>query len=276
LYESIPLSILGIFSRFVGYLTIKINFLKLKIQEKMTIQENQIIGELVATDYRTASVFKAHNIDFCCNGSRTIEVVCADIDLQPRALIQQLESVLTLPEGEVKDYQSWAIDELTTYVETVHHSYVERKIGEIKPYLEKITRVHGEKHPELLEINSLFNESAKELLGHMKKEEFVLFPFIKKMVKMQAEGTIVQRPPFGTVENPIDMMHEDHDAEGERFRKIAALSDNYTVPADGCNTYKVTFGLLKEFEDDLHLHIHLENNIMFPKAIALEKLLFQN
>ncbi|MFN8237520.1 MAG: hemerythrin domain-containing protein, partial [Chitinophagales bacterium] len=114
-------------------------------------------------------------------------------------------------------------------------------------------------------------ETAGELTAHMKKEELMLFPFIRKMAKAQTTKEKVSTPMFGTVQNPIAMMHQDHDTEGERFRKIAALTQNYTPPADACNTYRVTFALLKEFEEDLHLHIHLENNILFPKAIELEK-----
>ncbi len=131
--------------------------------------------------------------------------------------------------------------------------------------------MHGGRHPELAEVAQLFNQTAGELTVHMKKEEFILFPFIRKMVTQKAAGEPLSAPPFGTVQNPIAMMHQEHDAEGERFQKIASLTNNYTVPADACNTYSVTFAMLKEFENDLHLHIHLENNILFPKAIEMEK-----
>src|SRR5690606_14423169 len=112
--------------------------------------------------------------------------------------------------------------------------------------------------------------SAVELTAHMKKEEMILFPFIRKMVEAKNNGTVAQAP-FGTVQNPIRMMMHEHDGEGERFRKIATLTDDYTPPADACNTYRVTLSLIKEFEEDLHLHIHLENNILFPKAVSLEE-----
>ncbi len=154
-----------------------------------------------------------------------------------------------------------------------YHRYVEEKIQEIKSYLGKICKVHGNHHPELFEINELFHACAGELAMHMKKEELILFPFIRKMVKAKLQGTPLDASHFGTVENPINMMKHEHDAEGERFRKIFQLSNSYTPPQDACNTYKVTFALLKEFEEDLHLHIHLENNILFPKAVEMEKLL---
>lgn len=137
------------------------------------------------------------------------------------------------------------------------------------PFLNKVVRVHSDRHPELAEVEQLFKASAEELTAHMKKEELVLFPYIRKMVKAENNKTSVEAP-FGTVQNPIRMMMHEHDGEGERFRKIAALTDNYNPSAAACNTYRVTFSLLKEFEEDLHLHIHLENNILFPKSITLE------
>lgn len=145
------------------------------------------------------------------------------------------------------------------------------KIEEIKPYLNKVVAVHGEHNPELKEIEILFNQSADELTHHMQKEEMILFPFIRAMVDAKLDQKDLFQPHFGTVGNPIAMMKQEHENEGQRFEKIAELSANYNPPAHACNTYKVTFALLKEFEDNLHQHIHLENNILFPKAIEMEK-----
>lgn len=237
----------------------------------MKIQEKTIIGELVAQDYRSASVFKKYGIDFCCQGNRAIQEACEAKNIDTSAVINDLNEVNKTPTESTTDYQSWPIDLLADYIEKKHHRYVESKIQEIKPYLDKICRVHGDRHPELFEIHEQFNAAAGELAMHMKKEELVLFPFIRKMVKARQENTQLDAPHFGTVENPIQMMRHEHNTEGERFRKIEALSNNYTPPADACNTYRVTFSLLKEFEADLHLHIHLENNILFPKAIELEQ-----
>ena len=148
---------------------------------------------------------------------------------------------------------------------------MEEKTQVILPFLDKLGKVHGAGHPELFEINELFKGCAGELAQHMKKEELILFPFVKKMVAASLTDELIVQPHFGTVQNPIAMMMEEHDNEGERFRKIALLTNNYTPPADACNTYRVTFSMLEEFEQDLHKHIHLENNILFPKAAALEK-----
>ena len=242
----------------------------------MNIQQDQIIGELVANDYRTASVFKKYGIDFCCQGNRTINDACEAKKIDEKLVVDDLNNLLNSKADGGIDFQSWPLDLLADYIEKKHHRYVEEKSMEIKPYLDKICRVHGERHPELLEIKEHFNATAGELAMHMKKEELILFPFIKKMVKAKQENSILDKPNFGTVENPIQMMMDEHTTEGDRFRKIEEISNNYTAPDDACNTYRVTFALLKEFEQDLHLHIHLENNILFPRAIELEKILNAN
>ncbi|WP_456442026.1 iron-sulfur cluster repair di-iron protein [Psychroserpens sp.] len=239
-----------------------------------TIQKNteKEIGQFVAEDYRTAAIFSKHKIDFCCNGNRTIKEACDKKGIDCSILMNEINSVLNENKSETIDYKSWPLDLLVDYIEKKHHRYVEEKIPILSQFLDKLCRVHGERHPELLKINELFLASAGELASHMKKEELILFPFIKQLVTAKLENGSVQSPQFGTVENPIAMMKNEHDNEGERFRKIAELTDNYNPPADACNTYKVTFAMLDEFEKDLHLHIHLENNILFPEAIKLEKL----
>ena len=240
------------------------------------MKENQIIGELVARDYRTASVFKKYSIDFCCQGNRTIEEACEKKNIDTKKVLEDLVAMMEAKSESTTDYQSWPLDLLADYIEKIHHSYVQEKTIEIQPYLDKICKVHGEHHPELLEIKEEFNASAGELAAHMKKEELILFPFIRKMTKAKLENTKVDAAHFGTVKNPIQMMMNEHTVEGNRFRKIEELSNNYTPPLDACNTYRVSFALLKEFEQDLHLHIHLENNILFPRAIEIEKELIQN
>ena len=240
------------------------------------MKENQIIGELVARDYRTASVFKKYSIDFCCQGNRTIEEACEKKNIDTKKVLEDLVAMMEAKSESTTDYQSWPLDLLADYIEKKHHRYVQEKTLEIQPYLDKICKVHGERHPELLEIKEEFNASAGELAAHMKKEELILFPFIRKMTKAKLENTKVDAAHFGTVKNPIQMMMNEHTVEGHRFMKIEELTNNYTPPQDACNTYRVSFALLKEFEQDLHLHIHLENNILFPKAIEIEKELIQN
>lgn len=240
------------------------------------MEENQIIGELVARDYRTASVFKKYSIDFCCQGNRTIQEACEKKNIDTKKVLEDLVAMMEAKSESTTDYQLWPLDLLADYIEKKHHRYVQEKTLEIQPYLDKIFKVHGERHPELLKIKEEFNASACELAAHMKKEELILFPFIRKMTKAKLENTKVDAAHFGTVKNPIQMMMNEHTVEGHRFMKIEELTNNYTPPQDACNTYRVSFALLKEFEQDLHLHIHLENNILFPKAIEIEKELIQN
>ena len=228
------------------------------------------IGDIVAADYRTASLFDVYEFDFCCNGERTLAEICEEKKMDTSWLIEEITKVMQQEFNQANDYQSWRIDLLADYIEKKHHAYVESKLNEIPPYLNKIVRVHGDHHPELVLIENLFLKAAGELAAHMKKEELILFPYIRKMIESKKNRLPLQAMHFGTVENPVNMMKHEHNVEGDHFRKISALSNHYTPPADACNTYKVTYALLNEFENDLHLHIHLENNILFPKAIALE------
>ena len=237
----------------------------------MEVQKNQIIGELVAKDYRAASVFKKYGIDFCCQGNRTINDACTEKNMDVAFVVNDLNAIGNTNNSAGIDFKSWPLDLLADYIEKTHHRYVEDKSPELMAYLEKISDVHGKNHNELYEIKELMLQTVGNMTQHMKKEELMLFPFIRKMEKAKRTGELLQKPSFGSIQTPINEMESEHSAEGDRFRDIETLSNNYTPPEDACNTYRVTFALLKEFQDDLHLHIHLENNILFPKSIHLEK-----
>ncbi len=237
----------------------------------MNITENSHIGTLVAENYKTASVFKDYGIDFCCNGDRSILEATATLKINSAILIDKLNDALsTKTDGEI-DFKSWSLDLLADYIEKKHHRYVVKQLPVLTNYIEKICKVHGDNHPELKEIKTLFEGCVAELTSHMVKEEKILFPAIRKMVDEALSNKKELHFNFGSVQNPVTMMMHEHDAEGNRFRRIADLSNNYVAPSDGCGTYQVTFALLKEFEEDLHRHIHLENNILFPGAVELEK-----
>ncbi|WP_026898789.1 iron-sulfur cluster repair di-iron protein [Daejeonella oryzae] len=232
---------------------------------------DETIGSMVARNYKAASVFQKFGIDFCCKGGRTLEEACKEKQVDAETVKNEVDAVLSKKDNESIDFKSWPLDLLADYIEKKHHRYVTEKAPELTAYLHKINKVHGEKHPELNEIYNLFVASVQELSSHMKKEENILFPFIRKMVETKSKGRVLNPPQFGTVKNPIEVMMQEHVNEGERFERISKLTNSYTAPEDGCTTYKVAFALLKEFEADLHAHIHLENNILFPKAIILEK-----
>lgn len=234
------------------------------------LTQEKTIGDFVAENFRTAEVFKKYHIDFCCKGGRTVEEACDNKKVSPQQIYQELEEIVNRKSEDI-DFNSWPLDLLADYVEKTHHKYVEEKSAMLIPYLNKLCKVHGERHPELFEINELFIGSAQDLAAHMKKEELILFPFIKQMVEAKKNGEPLPAPRFGTVENPVAMMKHEHEAEGERFVKIAELTNNYEFPDDACGTYQVTYRMLEDFQNDLHKHIHLENNILFPKAIAMEK-----
>ncbi len=237
----------------------------------MKVQSNQNIGELVVQDYRSASVFKKYGIDFCCQGNRTISDACTAKEINEEAVVNDLNAIGNANNSAGIDFKSWPLDLLADYIEKTHHRYVEDKSPELIAYLEKTCDVHGDNHTELYEIKELVQQTVGNLTQHMKKEELILFPFIRKMENAKRKGEVLQKPNFGSIKNPINEMESEHSAEGDRFRDIERLSNNYTPPEDACNTYIVTFAMLKEFQDDLHLHIHLENNILFPKSILLEK-----
>src|SRR5699024_1025275 len=237
----------------------------------MTTITDKSVGQIVAEDYRTAQVFKDHKIDFCCNGGRSIQEVAQEKGLNPQSLVEEVDAARQQNTSGAGDFESWPLDLLADYVVKTHHRYAEKQTQVLKPYLEKICKVHGGRHPELFEIKDIFEAISGEMAAHMKKEEIMLFPFIKKIVGTDDNNEKIDPSTDRTGANPVNMMKHEHDDQGDAFRKIAELTNDYTPPADACNTYKVTFGLLSDFEDDLHKHIHLENNILFPKAIALEK-----
>ena len=229
------------------------------------------IGEYVATDFRTAALFSNYTIDFCCKGNKTLAEVCAAKGLDIHQLENEITTILESNTATEIDFKSFSPNLLIDYILEAHHKYVVANTPVIVLYLNKLCKVHGERHPELFEITKLFKISAAEMGNHMQKEEVVLFPFIKMMTAAIKDNETIVQPHFGTVDNPIAMLKGDHETEGNLFAKISELSSHYTPPIDACETYKVTFAMLDEFEQNLHKHIHLENNILFLKAKKLEE-----
>lgn len=229
------------------------------------------IGELVRDDYRTAEVFKKFNIDFCCGGKKTLEEVCSENNVSINELTDALHS--TIKKGDVDNrhnFKDWEPDFLANYIVKVHHKYVAENIPLISEFTGKIARVHGERHKELLKIAYLFSEVAEELQHHMMKEERILFPYIERLQTAFKNKSSIGSSPFGTIRNPIAMMEMEHENAGTILKQMREISGNYKLPEDACETYNVTYKKLDEFENDLHQHIHLENNILFPRAIELE------
>jgi len=239
------------------------------------IQETETqntIGQMVANNFRTAEVFRKNGIDFCCKGGRMLADVCRERNLDMTTIELELaEKTAAVTPISEDAYQTMDLDALVENIMSVHHTYVRESIPPMLAFLHKVNKVHGERHPELAEIYDLFEGCTNELTHHMVKEENILFPAIKKLAAARKSGSAIAPFFFGQLENPIGMMEQEHTIEGERFFRIANLTSNFTPPTDACTTYRVAFQKLEEFQNDLFTHIHLENNILFPKALETEK-----
>lgn len=233
---------------------------------------NQKVGELVAADYRLATVFKKFGIDFCCGGGKTVQAVSASKGIELDVLEKELANATKNRDSSgLSDAVRWNLDFLADYIVNVHHNYIRESIPVLLEFTQRVAKVHGAGNPEVLEVAHLFAELAIELEQHIMEEEKTLFPYIKELVSAEKNGTVAGSPEFASAEDPIDAMEHDHDNAGELMRTIRTLSNDYTPPEYACNTYRVSYAKLQEFEDDLHRHVHLENNILFPGAIKLEK-----
>ena len=229
------------------------------------------VGELVTEDYRRASVFKKHGIDFCCGGGKTLRAACEKKGVSLDEMSRALEAAEQRGGTTSMRPATWSPDFLADYIVNEHHTYVRESIPLLQEFLHKVARVHGTANPEVVDIARRFDEVASELRQHMVKEEDVLFPYVKALVAAKKSGQAPDPPAFGTVRNPIRMMEHEHDAAGDAMREIRRLSGEYTPPEHACTTYRVTYAKLEEFEGDLHRHVHLENNVLFPGAVALEE-----
>ncbi|MCX2837178.1 iron-sulfur cluster repair di-iron protein [Salinimicrobium sp. MT39] len=237
--------------------------------------QSKTVAEMVTENIKTAHIFKKHGIDFCCGGGISLDKACEKYNVDYNLLTQELLNV-DQSNSRATNYNRWELDFLTDHIINVHHAYVEENIPLLLQYSARVAQVHGSHYTELLEIKELVKEVAGELSAHLKKEELILFPFIKQMVRAKKENTQLPVAHFGSVDNPIKMMETEHEDAGELLRRIAKLSNNYTPPQGACNTYKAYYAKLEEFEQDLHQHVHLENNILFPKSLLLEKELRSN
>lgn len=236
----------------------------------MNIPKDKTVAQIVTENIKASHIFKKHDIDFCCGGGISLEKVCEKKGLDYETLVSELLAVDSEAQDS-NDYNAWNLPFLIEYIVNIHHKYVVENTPMLLLYAAKVAKVHGHHCNEVIEIDRLLQLTAKELAAHMKKEELILFPFIKQLSKAEKEGNTPPNPHFGTVGNPIQMMEDEHEEVGDIFKEIAQLSNSYTPPEGACNTFKALYDKLDEFEQDLHKHIHLENNILHPKAIKLEK-----
>jgi len=244
---------------------------KVKIAKLNEGEKESTIGDLVTKDFRKAEIFKKYGLDFCCGGKKTLTEACKTKGLDVVQIEKELKEVDTIVANPSQDFNTWELGFLADYVANTHHNYIKKAIPVISEYTKKVAKVHGANHPEAIAIAKLFEKVADDLITHLGMEENILFPYMKKLAAANASKSKIQASPFGSVQNPIYVMEQEHELAGDIMEEIAELSNRYEPPYDACTTFRLSYAKLKEFEDDLHQHIHLENNILFPKAIEMEK-----
>lgn len=232
--------------------------------------DKETIGQIAVKDLRKAEVFKKYGIDFCCGGKKTVRQVCAEKGIDAIKVEHELQQVQAQNKTDNNAYNEWDLDFLAAYIVNTHHRYVRKYLPELRNYALKVAQVHGSQHPELFEIQKLVETINTELSDHMVEEENVLFAYVKKIVNAKDNNQPLDKEGKD-LSALIDELEKEHDYVGRCLDKIRALSNGYAIPDDACASYKLLFKMIQEFEDDLHIHIHLENNILFPKAVEMEK-----
>ncbi|HKT52222.1 MAG TPA: iron-sulfur cluster repair di-iron protein [Candidatus Angelobacter sp.] len=238
----------------------------------MALSPTQTVRQLATEIPNAPRVFERLGIDYCCGGGKSLEAACAYAKIPVADVLRTLEEASVPMEGAATpDFSQVSLRELVSYIVSRHHGYVKQEIPRLHKLLSKVVSVHGRNHAELIAIQKVFSALGAELISHMMKEEMVLFPYIAQMELALESGKQAPRAAFGTVGNPVHMMELEHEDSGNALKKLRSFTSNYTPPQDACFSYNTLFAALKEFEMDLHQHIHLENNILFPRAVALEK-----
>jgi len=228
------------------------------------------VNEIALSNPRARHILEDAGIDYCCGGGKSLQEACFKANVPAKQVLWRLrQSKAQVAEGE-STWTNAPLAELTKHIRERHHSYVRGSIPGLRGLLAKIREKHGGQHRELAEIEKLFGDVAREMLMHMQKEEQILFPFIDTMERAANGEGAIEPPFFQTVKNPIYSMMQEHDSAGELMRQIRMASGGYKAPADGCTSYQAAYQGLEEFEKDLHLHVHLENNILFPRAVEME------
>ncbi|HBA89198.1 MAG TPA: iron-sulfur cluster repair di-iron protein [Geobacter sp.] len=229
----------------------------------------ETVGAVVARDYRSAAVFEKFGIDFCCGGNVTLEKACRDRGIDPKELQRELDRAAEHPLDRSQNYDAWELPFLADYIVNTHHSYLKENTQTIATYAHKIAQVHGAHHPEVITISEIFDTIAADMAVHLQNEEEQLFPTIRKLVAMKKEDATYDAKDVEKLKATLAVLNHEHDEIGAAMHEIRRLAKNYQIPEDVCNTFMVTYQKLSEFEDDLHKHVHLENNILFPKASKL-------
>lgn len=230
------------------------------------------LAQIVNSNHKAASIFEKYHLDFCCKGKRSLEQACSEQQLPVSQIAGELENIFSNESSSaIIDFDKMNLTQLADYIVQTHHAYVKNEMPQIYAYLQKVASKHGDRHPELYKIFETFAAVKEEMDDHMKKEELVLFPRIKELQKLADNERGQLQLNIGYLQSPITVMEQEHDHAGNLLNDIRIFSDDYMPPQDACTTYRLCFASLKAFELDLHQHVHLENNILFPKAIEIFK-----
>ena len=239
----------------------------------MILSTDRTVRDVVLELPQATRVFENLQIDYCCGGDKALGEACANagvkVETLERMLVEAGQADVT-GNGSA-DFRTATLTKLIGHILDKHHAYTKEEMVRLEALIEKVIGAHGENHPELLRLGSMFQQLCADLRPHMFKEEQILFPYIIEMERSALQNRPVPIPPFGTVNNPIRMMMMEHDTAGGLLRELRGLSSNYTAPPDGCISYQTLYAALEAFENDLHQHIHIENNILFPRAIEIEE-----
>ena len=239
----------------------------------MTLMTAKTVRKIAVENPAATRIFERFGIDYCCGGNQALEEACqrANVPLEEIIDSLEMEEETARAAQPVHDWQTEPLSELITHIKNTHHKYTREETIRLTALLKKVCSVHGKNHPELFQIQSTFVDLAQELATHLMKEEMVLFPYVVRMEEAVIQNEPLLPAPFGTVENPVAMMEHEHDSAGSALRSVRKASGDFTPPADACVSYQTLYQALAAFEADLHQHIHLENNILFPRAIAMER-----
>ena len=239
----------------------------------MKFNATTTVGELAIAMPGATRVFEKFGIDYCCCGQRTLVDACERVSLSVDEVVRTLEQEKLTAQENMKG-RSWRDESLTSlaaYIVDQHHFFTKQELTRLEKLLDKVYARHGANHPEMAEVQQLFSRLKQDLIPHMLKEEQVLFPYIARLEEVVSEGREIPQPFFGTVRNPVKMMMTEHDAAGELLTELRRVTSGYTAPADACASYQTLYQGLAALEADLHEHIHLENNLLFPRAVELEE-----
>ena len=236
----------------------------------MSELNTQSLAQIVTLDHRAAAIFEKYHLDFCCKGKRSLQQACAEQQLPVDEITTELQTIFSKdPSHNENSFEQLSLTQLVDYIVSTHHDYVKKEMPQILAYLQRVAAKHGDRHPEMLKVFELFAEVKQEMEMHMQKEELILFPRIKGLEMISQKDDAELQLTMAYLQGPITVMEHEHDHAGNLLDEIRKLTNDYNPPADACTTYRLSFAALKAFEIDLHQHVHLENNILFPKALAI-------